>query len=256
MKRGTIDTSYLSRVIYKPHDEDQTTGATIFSGTYKLMLRAKSMPSPTSAPNAVEITDFEDDSQTFTLGIKQSDTKEFTGNLDREYFDDLRDHEGEKVDIIQLYGRDGVGGLAKSGYVGQFSPTVNDLGGTDEVIEMTCSVVQNTSPIWITEDFAVTDNGDGTFTVTSSETPDVVLNKSNIALTIKDGVGQTMKLNATVVPAGTAVTWTSSSSSVASVDNKGNVTAASAGTATITATITVDTVDYTDTCAVTVSNAV
>ena len=53
MKRGTIDTSYLSRVIYKPHDEDRNTGATIFSGTYKLMLRAKSMPSPTSAPNAV-----------------------------------------------------------------------------------------------------------------------------------------------------------------------------------------------------------
>ena len=53
MKRGTIDTSYLSRVIYKEHEEDTTTGATIFSGTYKLMLRAKSIPSPTSAPNAV-----------------------------------------------------------------------------------------------------------------------------------------------------------------------------------------------------------
>lgn len=52
MKRGTIDTSYLSRVIYKEHEEDEY-GNTIFSGTYKLMLRAKSMPSPTSAPNAV-----------------------------------------------------------------------------------------------------------------------------------------------------------------------------------------------------------
>lgn len=52
MKRGTIDTSYLSRVIYKEHTEDGS-GNTIFSGTYKLMLRAKSMPSPTSAPNAV-----------------------------------------------------------------------------------------------------------------------------------------------------------------------------------------------------------
>lgn len=255
MKRGTIDTSYLSRVIYKEHQEDEY-GNTIFSGTYKLMLRAKSMPSPTSAPNAVEITDFEDDSQTYTLGIKQSDTKEFTGNLDREYFDGLLLDEGKRVDVIQMYGRDGLGGLAKSGYVGQFSPTVNDLGGTDEVIEMTCSVVQNTSPIWITDDFAVTDNGDGTFTVASSATPDVVLNKSNIALTIKDGVGQTMKLNATVVPAGTAVVWTSSASSVAAVDNKGNVSAVSAGTATITAKITVDTVDYTDTCAVTVSTVV
>lgn len=250
MKRGTIDTSYLSRVIYKPHEEDDNTGATIFSGTYKLMLRAKSMPSPTSAPNAVEITDFEDSSQTFTLGIKQSDTKEFTGNLDREYFDDLLDHEGEKVDIIQLYGRDGVGGLAKSGYVGQFSPTVNDLGGTDEVIEMTCSVVQNTSPVWITKEFTVIDNGDGTFTVASNATPDIVLNKSNVALT----VGDTLQLNATVVPAGTSVTWTSSTGATASVVN-GKITALAAGTTTITAKITVDGTDYTDTCAVTVSAA-
>lgn len=174
--------------------------------------------------------------------------------MDRLYFDDLLANEGKRVDVLQLYGRDGVGGLAKSYYVGQFSPTVNDLGGTDEVIEMTCSVVQNTAPVWVTNEIVVVDNQDGTFTVSAAPgTPEVVLNKSNIALTIKDGVGQTMKLNATVVPAGTAVTWTSSASSVASVDNKGNVTAASAGTATITATITVDTVDYTDTCAVTVS---
>lgn len=246
MKKGVIDTSYLSRVIYKPHEED-ASGATIFSGTYKLMLRAKSIPSPTSAPNAIEITDFEDNAQTYTLGIKASDAKEFTGNLDRVYFDPLLEDEGEKVDIIQLYGRDGVGGLAKSGYVGQFSPTVNDLGGTDEVIEMTCTVVQNTAPVWITDDFAVTDNGDGTFTVTTSAQPDVVLNKSNATV----NVGNTLKLRATVTPAGTAVTWTSSADTKASVAN-GIVTGLDAGSATITAKITVDGVDYTDTCAVTV----
>lgn len=49
MKRGVIDTSYLSRVLYKIHDDENDT----ITGTYKLMLRAKSMPSPTSAPNAV-----------------------------------------------------------------------------------------------------------------------------------------------------------------------------------------------------------
>lgn len=246
MKRGTIDTSYLSRVIYKLHEED-ANGDTVFTGTYKLMLRAKSMPSPTSAPNAVEITDFEDDSQTYTLGIKQSDIKEFTGNLDREYFDNLLEDEGERVDIIQLYGRDGLGRLAKAGYVGQFAPTVNDLSGTDTVIEMTCSVVPNTSPVWITDDFAVTDNGDGTFTVTSAAQPDVVLNKSNATI----NVGDTLKLKAAVIPAGTAVTWTSSAGTKASVSN-GIVTGLDEGSATITASITVDGVTYTDTCAVTV----
>lgn len=246
MKRGIIDTSYLSRVIYKEHDEN--TGA--ITGTYKLMLRAKSMPSPTSAPNPVEITDFEDNVQCYTLGIKQSDAKEFTGNLDRLYFDDLLRDEGKRVDVIQLYGRDGVGGLAKSVYVGQFSPTVNDLGGTDEVIEMTCTVVQNTAPAWVTDQIVVTDNEDGTFTVSAAPgTPEVVLNKSNITL----GVGESIRLIATTTPSGETVTWSSSASGKASVDSRGYVTGVEAGTATITATITVDTVDYTDTCAVTVS---
>lgn len=246
MKRGVIDTSYLSRVLYKIHDDENDT----ITGTYKLMLRAKSMPSPTSAPNPVEITDFEDDTQTYTLGIKQSDAKEFTGNLDRLYFDDLLANEGKRVDVLQLYGRDGVGGLAKSYYVGQFSPTVNDLGGTDEVIEMTCTVVQNTAPVWVTNEIVVVDNQDGTFTVSAAPgTPEVVLNKSNLAL----NVGESVRLIATTTPSGETVTWSSSASGKASVDSRGYVTGVEAGTATITATITVDTVDYTDTCAVTVS---
>lgn len=248
MKRGTIDTSYLSRVIYKEHTE--TNGETNIAGTYKLMLRAKSIPSPASAPSPVEITDFEDSVQCYTLGIKQSDSKEFTGNLDREFFDDLISDEGKRVDILQMYGRDGVGGLAKFFYTGQFSPTVNDLGGTDEVIEMTCTVVPNTAPILVTDEITVTDNQDGTFTVSVAPgVPEVVLNKSNLAL----NVGESVRLIATTTPSGETVTWSSSASGKASVDSRGYVTGVEAGTATITATITVDTVDYTDTCAVTVS---
>lgn len=252
MKKGKIDTSYLSRCIYKIHQEN-ANGETVFTGTYKLMLRAKSIPSPTSAPNAVEITDFEDDSQTFTLGIKQSDSKEFTGNLDRVYFDPLLEDEGKIVDILQLYGRDGVGGLAKSAYTGQFAPTVNDLSGTDAVIEMTCTVVQNTSPVWVTDDFDVLDNGDGTFTVTANGSDaDVTLNRSNITMT----VGDVFKLNATTKPIGETVTFTSSAGTKASVDNTGTVRALDAGSATITASITVDGETYTDTCAVTVEAGV
>lgn len=154
------DTSYLSRIIYKEHSADG------FAGTYKLMLRAKSIPSPTSAPNTVESTTMEDDSQTFEMGIKQSDAKEFVGNLEAEYFDELLKVEGKKCDIIQLYGTDGIGGTAKSAYVGQITPTVNDVGGVDEILEMTATVVQNTVPKWVTKELTVVDNKDGTFTVT------------------------------------------------------------------------------------------
>lgn len=152
-------TSYLARVIYKEHSEEG------FAGTYKLMLRAKSIPSPTSAPNTVESTTLEDDSQTFETGIKTSDAKEFTGNLEKEFFDELLKVEGKKCDIIQLYGTDGIGGVAKSAYVGQITPTVNDIGGVDEIIEMTATVVQNTTPKWVTDELTVVDNKDGTFTV-------------------------------------------------------------------------------------------
>lgn len=152
-------TSYLARVIYKEHSEEG------FAGTYKLMLRAKSIPSPTSAPNTVESTTLEDDSQTFETGIKTSDAKEFTGNLEKELFDELLKVEGKKCDIIQLYGTDGIGGVAKSAYVGQITPTVNDIGGVDEIIEMTATVVQNTTPKWVTDELTVVDNKDGTFIV-------------------------------------------------------------------------------------------
>lgn len=66
------------------------------------------------------------------------------------------------------------------------------------------------------------------------------------------GVEDTLTLTATTVPAGETVTWSSSNSSVASVSN-GVVTAgSSAGSAIITASITVDGVTYTDTCTIVV----
>lgn len=59
-------------------------------------------------------------------------------------------------------------------------------------------------------------------------------------------VGQTL-------PANRPITWTSSATSKATVSDKGVVTGVSAGTATITATATIDGQTYTDTCVVTVS---
>lgn len=82
----------------------------------------------------------------------------------------------------------------------------------------------------------------------ASEVPQVVLNNSHIALE----EGQTATLIATTTPSSAVVTWTSSSGTVASVA-AGVVSALDAGTTTITAKITVDGVDYTDTCVVTVT---
>ena len=156
-------TSYLARVIFKEHTN--SGDATDFSGTYKLLVRAKSMPSPVSAPNTVESTTLEDDTQTFEMGIKTSDSKEVTGNLEKEYLDGIEDLGGKKLDIIQLYGTDGIGGVAKYAYVGQAVATPTDVGGADEILEMSVTVIPNTAAKKVTDELTVTDNKNGTFTV-------------------------------------------------------------------------------------------
>lgn len=77
--------------------------------------------------------------------------------------------------------------------------------------------------------------------------PDINLNKAN--LTVK--AGSTASLVATTSPAGETVTWSSSSESVATVED-GVVSGVGTGSATITASMTYDGTTYTDTCKVTV----
>ena len=83
-------------------------------------------------------------------------------------------------------------------------------------------------------------------------TPAIILNKN--AMMLADGAMAV--LTATIVPSDADIVWTTSNGSVATVDaadgTNAVVTAAGTGTATITAKITVSTVDYTAECAVTV----
>lgn len=155
-------TSYKSRVIYKQHSDSNSS----WEGTYNLLVQAKAIPSPVSPPNTVESTTLEDDTQKFEMGIKTSDSKELTGNLEKEYLDNLDDLSENRLDILQLYGTDGIGGVAKYAYVGQAVATPSDIGGTDEILEMSVTIVPNTTPVKVTDDLTVVDNNDGTFTVT------------------------------------------------------------------------------------------
>ena len=137
------------------------------------------------------------------------------------------------------------------------------------------TVPADASVTWLSSDetIATVDNGvvtgvaNGTATITASMTydgqeytatceatvgtvtPSVTLDQDTLSLTVG---GDTATLTATTVPAGETVTWTSSDDNTATVEG-GVVSAVSAGTATITATITVDETEYTDTCTVTVS---
>lgn len=116
---------------------------------------------------------------------------------------------------------------------------------------------------------ASNDNGKGNFAFTfaghySIDDPDTVPFEIYIqagtapSVTISDktasivGTG-TKALTATTDPADAAVTWESSDTAVCTVNASGTVTGVAAGTANVTASITVDNVVYSDTCAVTVT---
>ena len=83
----------------------------------------------------------------------------------------------------------------------------------------------------------------------SSESSPAVMLSTHAA---KITAGDRFSLSAKTIPAGKTVTWTSGSSSVATVSN-GLVTAVAAGNTIITAAITVDGVTYNDTCTVVVT---
>lgn len=84
--------------------------------------------------------------------------------------------------------------------------------------------------------------GDGTV-------PSITLSAATATIST---IGGTESLTATVVPAGSSVTWKSDKTAVATVSN-GTVTAVANGTCNITASITVDGVTYTAICKITVA---
>lgn len=163
-------TGYRSRVIISESEYSGDMHSEIdFSGKYKLLLSAKTIPAPVGAPNTVESTTLEDDVQTYEMGIKTSESKEVTGNLDTDYLQGINELSEKKVKVMQLYGTDGIGGVAKYAYVGQCTATPSDVGGVDEILEMAATIIPNTVAAEVTDKYTVTDNKDGTFTVAKQE---------------------------------------------------------------------------------------
>ena len=162
---GKASTTYRARVIVKEHTSEQTS----LAGTYKLLVAANNIPSPMSAPNTVESTDFEDDTQTFEMGVKQAEAQEVTGNLTKANFDYVSGLEGKELDIINLYGTDGLGGVAKIARQGKVAAAISDAGGVDEILGITATIVPSTSAQVVTDDITVTyDSTTDSFTVAAS----------------------------------------------------------------------------------------
>ena len=83
-------------------------------------------------------------------------------------------------------------------------------------------------------------------------TPKISLNRTSLSL--KAGESQTLTAN--VTPSGTAVSWSSSDTHVATIDRSGRITAVSSGSTTIIAEMYYDGQSYTGTCQVTVTDSI
>lgn len=157
----SASSSYLVRAIFKEHTDSQTD----WSGAYNLLLKAKTMPTPVGAPNNIEATTLEDSSQTYVKGIQTADSQEITGNLEKEYLQNINALGDKEVDIMYLYGTDGVGGVAKYVRTAQVIASPSDVS-VDAVLEMIATVIPTSSAEEVTDEYTVVDNKDGSFTVT------------------------------------------------------------------------------------------
>lgn len=155
-------TSYLARVIIRDHASNTTV-----AGSYALLVKAKTIPSPLQPPNTVESTTLEDDAQTFEEGIHANGAIAVTGNLEKESLDSVTALAGKTCDIFFLLGKDGLGGVAKYYFQGTVSATPSDVGGVDSILEMTATIIPKTVPALVTDDYTIT-VATGVFTVAAA----------------------------------------------------------------------------------------
>lgn len=164
-------TGLKSRVIYR--EKLAVANTDYWEGTYKLLIKAKSIPSPYGSVNMVDTSTLEDMVETQELGRSSANTVEIQGAFEKKYKDELASAEGKKLDIMILYGTDGLGGEGILGFLGseRFTPdeaTADHLTGT-------ATVSVQTSPVWLEDKYtvAVTEDEFGypvSFTVTKKAT--------------------------------------------------------------------------------------
>ena len=91
-------TGLKSRIIYRTHVED-TTKENYWAGEYKLLLRAKSIPSPFGSPNMVDTSTLEDTVETQEEGRRSAASMEISGAFEKKYKDAMVENEFKELDF-------------------------------------------------------------------------------------------------------------------------------------------------------------
>lgn len=146
-------TGLKSRIIYREVPSAPTSGS-YWAGTYKLLIRAKSIPSPFGSPNMVDTSTLEDLVETQEMGRRAAGSMEVQGAFEKSKKDDMVSAEGKKLDFCILYGTDGKGSEGICAFIGQESFAPDEA--TDDHLTGTATVSVQTVPKWIEDDYTVT----------------------------------------------------------------------------------------------------
>lgn len=109
--------------------------------TWSKLCKIKSYPALGGAPDQLETTDLEDESQTFILGVQSMDAMEFTANYTLEAYKAVKAKAMKDLHYRLKMGEGGKDGVAT--WDGQHSVYANE-GEVNGVREMTISVSAST----------------------------------------------------------------------------------------------------------------
>lgn len=145
-------TGLKSRIAYKTINSNPTSGE-YWAGTYKLLMKAKSIPSPFGSQNMVDTSTLEDLVETQEMGRRSAGSMEVEGAFEKKYKDEMVANEGQKLDFIILYGTDGKGSEGICAFIGQESFAPGEA--SDDHLTGTATVSVQTVPKWIEDDYDV-----------------------------------------------------------------------------------------------------
>ena len=145
-------TGLKSRIIYREIPSSPTDGS-YWAGEYKLLMRAKTIPSPFGSVNMVDTSTLEDLVETQEQGRRSAGSMEVSGAFEKAYKDDLVSLEGKKLDMCILYGTDGKGSEGICAFIGTESFAPDEA--TDDHLTGTATISIQTVPKWIEDDYTV-----------------------------------------------------------------------------------------------------
>ena len=209
--------------------------------TYENLVFVKSFPNLGGVPETLDTTTLADSARTFILGIQETESMTFDANYDLADFHKIKALEYTIQHFAVWLGADVVNEVATpTGVDGKFTfdgyiTVTKTGGGVNEVQNMTITIAPTTV---IKEE----QGGGGVPSVNLS---------THIVNVVE---GNTVKVTAVTNPADAVVSWSSSATGKADVTN-GVIEGVDAGSAIITASITVDGVVYNDTLTAIVADA-